>query len=378
MIRGTRLSDKDFKAQVRIEAGIGRRRIPSEIADLVSAAFVQRDLATSEHVSLAIDLAQYFQGLVKKSPGRAWLFGENTPESSLSNRQMEVALQPRVEQIRLEYFGSGSVPFNSYDRAVEWIRREAEDRKDKAPDTERWRQLNVGVQSAIEQFPNTYALEWSLSAHSISLLKPKPGDLSPHVIFGRGTSLHKLNKFSEEMAEGTGCDPAICVAHVLAGAPLLLSPITFSTEMTVGCGLKWYSATINIPVPHAVTLKMLAETFRRVREGLGLSRKKTASEWHVRLVRLVETRGGVPQHDKTAFWEDIRRQWNKAVPKGKRRYTTWMGPKMAYDRIQARLKRSRNSQMGAAHGREVRKLTSFEKKAQAMALNEARRAIKEI
>ena len=49
---------------------------------------------------------------------------------------------------------------------------------------------------------------------------------------------------------------------------------------------------------------------------------------------------------------------------------------MAYDRIQARLKRSRDSERGEAHGREVRKLTPFEKKAQAMALRWFNKEIK--
>ena len=84
---------------------------------------------------------------------------------------------------------------------------------------------------------------------------------------------------------------------------------------------------------------MLTHADRVLRKELGLANKKTMAGWHERLLRQVEKRGGVPKRGKTEFWEGIQRTWNKAVPKGGRRYETWMGPKMAYDRLQVALKK---------------------------------------
>jgi hypothetical protein len=111
-------------------------------------------------------------------------------------------------------------------------------------------------------------------------------------------------------------------------------------EFSHGCGLTRRSATINIVQPHAVTLPVLAQSFRLIRNELGLAKKKrTMAGRHERLLQLVEKRGGVPRESKTEFWEDIRRAWNKAVPKGARPYDTWRGPLMAYRRAQKEVAR---------------------------------------
>jgi len=256
---------------------------------------------------------------------------------------MEATLQPLVEEIRREFFGAVSAPFLSYEKAVEWLRSREDKPVRASPDM--WGLACNRIQRVVEQLPTTSHVEWSISPRFIPLLKPSPGELTPQVTAGRGGRLEKLRKFTLEMAQGTGCDQAQCVAHVLVGTPLLLRPIAWFTEKNNGCGLIHESATIQILAPHAVTFGMLKPEFRRIRERLGLFKKKAMKEWHLRLVNLVKKKGGIPQRGKTAFWRDIQRQWNKAVPKHGRKYTTWMGPRMAYNRIQSGLNKdaSRNA-----------------------------------
>jgi hypothetical protein len=141
------------------------------------------------------------------------------------------------------------------------------------------------------------------------------------------------------MSAGTGCDVALCVAHVLTEAPLLLRPLDWSIELSFDCGLNRRSATIKILQPHAITLPVLTQGFRSIRKALGLTKKKTMAERHQRVLHLVEKRGGVPRHGQTKFWEGVQRAWNKAVPKGEHPYKTWRGPLMAYRRIQWVLKK---------------------------------------
>src|SRR5262249_40709276 len=115
------LSDRDFKMQVRLEAGTKNRQIPQEIADSVSTVFIQRGQTAPVHVSLATHLAQHIHQVAKASRNQTQILRFSTPGSVLADRNMEATLQPLVEEIRREFFGAVSAPFLSYEKAVEWL-----------------------------------------------------------------------------------------------------------------------------------------------------------------------------------------------------------------------------------------------------------------
>ncbi len=156
------------------------------------------------------------------------------------------------------------------------------------------------------------------------------------------TPLGELEKVTRDIAESTGCTRAVTVAHVLVGTHLLVEPVRYTMAWGGGHGIHRRTATIEILNPQALTLPVLMKAYSGIRAHLGLTKKKTLSERHERLLRLVDKHGGVPRRGKTRFWEGIQKEWNRAVPQGRRCFTTWMGPKMAYDRISAVLKKRRD------------------------------------
>ena len=254
-------------------------------------------------------------------------------------------MRPVVEDLRRHYFGAPTVPFRSYDKAVEWLQQQAV--VTWKPNAQEMMRLTTDVIKAMNRFPKQYNLEFGLGTYGISFLKPKPilkskpgsppaGVVVTGVSFDKGSALEKLDKATESMSARSGCDRALCVAHVLSGAPLALRPLDWEISWS---GSGRYEVTIQILQPRAVTLPVLTKAFRVIRRQLGLAKKKTRTNGHQRLLRLVEKRGGVPNQDKAEFWEDVRRAWNKAVPKGAHAYETWNGPMMAYRRLQNTLQK---------------------------------------
>ncbi|MDR4467075.1 MAG: hypothetical protein MRJ68_02105 [Nitrospira sp.] len=337
------LSANEFKRLVRVEASVRRVDAPADLLDGISSIFVARGQTTHESIGTVIDLAQHEMarlGTAQKEVARSaradLVLGLTTPEAMVSVRQREESIRPAVEQLRRDYFRTTTAPFLSYEKAIVWLRSLAVIRQ--KPNEKQMNRLFADVREAMARFPNDYHLELSMGSHAIPLLAPKPGARQGSVVFDKGSALEKLKTVTESMSAGTGCDVPLCVAHVLTGAPLLLRPLDWSIEFSTGCGLLRRSATINILQPHAITLPVLAQAYRKLRKELGLANKKTMMEWHEQLLRLVEKHGGVPRRGKRDFWEGIQRTWNQAVPQGGRRYETWMGPKMAYDRLQRALK----------------------------------------
>lgn len=337
------LTASKFKQLVRLEAYKRDAKASLDLVDEISDIFVDRDRATSDQISLAADVAQHQSAQVmsarrkeKRTALEDLVLGLTTPEAMLSCRQREEAVRPAVEQLRRDYFGTEKVPFLSYEKAVEWLRQKSVVAQ--ALNHKQMYRLVTDVTKAMQRFPKSFHLEFSMGSHAIPLLASKPGALKGEVDFDKGSALENLKKVTEGMSNGTGCDVALCVAHVLSGAPLILRPLNWCIEFSVGCGLTRRSATINILQPHAVTLPVLAQGFRLIRKELGLTKKKPMSRRHERLFQLVEKRGGVPRRGVAEFWEDVRRAWNKAVPKGECPYESWRGPLMAYRRLQRALK----------------------------------------
>jgi hypothetical protein len=331
-----------FKQRVRHEATIGEVKVQMEVADMISDVFVSRDQTTYEHVNTAVAVAKSVAEWAKLSGKKATraaladlVLGLTTPEAVLSCRQREEAVRPAVEQLRLDYFRATTVPFLSYEKAVEWLRQQAVVRR--TLNHKQMLRLVTDVTKAMQRFPKDFDLEFNMGSHAILLLTPKSGALKGEVGFDKGSALEKLKQVTEEMSAGTGCDTALCVAHVLTGTPLLLRPLHWSIEFSHGCGINRRSARIDVLQPHAVTLPVLAQGFRSIRKELGLAKKKTMAGRHERLLRLIDKCGGVPRQSKTEFWQDVRRAWNKAVPKGEHPYETWRGPLMAYRRLQKAL-----------------------------------------
>ena len=331
-----------FKQQVRVIARLEHSEVPFDVVDGIADIFASRGQKTPNHIGLIIALAQHEvaqMGAAHKTETRErmaeWVLSLRTPEALLSCRQREEAVRSYVEQLRRDYFRSEKVPFPSYVKAVEWLRQQAV--VGRRPTPTQMVRLTRDVTQAMQRFPKSFALTFKMGHHAIPLLAPQPGVRNGaenfEVLFDKGSALEHLKTITKAMASGTGCSVPLCVAHVLAGAPLMLSPLRWRHEVTFGCGLQRRSARIDILQPHAVTLPVLAHAFRLIRKKLGLAKKKKMTGRHERLLRLVEKRGGIPREGKEEFWKDIQRGWNKAVPKGAHPYETWRGPLMAYRRI---------------------------------------------
>lgn len=157
---------------------------------------------------------------------------------------------------------------------------------------------------------------------------------------GEAPPLALLEFETREMARATGFSQVDLATYVLAGLPPLLPAgriyghslsKSFST-----CGsihrryvvVELYSAD--------VSYLDFRELFRKVRGGLGATKKKPFSGDDQRFLGLVERLGGPPPgKGKKAFWEKVRQAFKRQG--NRKHYTNWRAPKARYHSLQERL-----------------------------------------
>jgi hypothetical protein len=80
----------------------------------------------------------------------------------------------------------------------------------------------------------------------------------------------------------------------------------------------------------------LLAIYSSIRRYLGVKGSKKSTREHLDLHRMVLQMGGAPSGKGTvAFWTSAKAEWNNKHPE--RKYGTWKGVKIAYDRLHKKL-----------------------------------------
>jgi hypothetical protein len=148
-----------------------------------------------------------------------------------------------------------------------------------------------------------------------------------------------VEQAAKELDEATRLSQSAVVAYLLVG----IQPFVSSAEIRVqdftgllpaGGTFKRTQATIQVNWGE-LPAEQVKDIRREVRKVLNIQKVKRLTEEDQRLLELVKRLGGEPADRKTAFWEGVRQEWNRAV--GTQQYTAWRGPKMKYRRLQKKL-----------------------------------------
>jgi hypothetical protein len=307
--------------------------------------FVSQGRTLQHEIAPCIELAGRFQVSAPKRKGASL---KSSPGALLASEELAELVLPWVEKVRIEIFGSATVPFPSVKAAIRWVKRIA--RKYPEP--------NIDPEKVRKQGMHMRALG-ILTGEPVSVMGTRQlviywaDDNGKRLFVGEpappGSPLNVLEKTARSISRFTFFEKSSVVVYILAG----IKPVRPDADLALEYGRLDgpYAPPLSTPVqqlrkPRVAVIRLHSAevSLARLRELLGEARRRLApgsaarrplrGSQH-RLLEIMKSLGGEPAKEKTAFWERVRSEWNTQSAK-RLRYKNWRGPLMAYRRLRAR------------------------------------------
>jgi len=245
--------------------------------------FSRRRPPFEERGSIGLEsLGHLIEGLLAFSSEEEADSGEPKPAVRLASEFLIKQIDPWVEGIRQELFGSKDVPFATPEEGAAWF-RELDDSDDRKTST---------VRQIIDVSDSTGFTQGALLKYIVAGIRPVLSEPDIFVMRER---------------------------HRLPSGTSLARPF------------------ITVEIYREPTFNDLLSIYQTLKQRLETKSSRTYSAKHLELYQMVQRRGGEPQRKGTvAFWESIQKEWNEKHPD--EQYTTWKGPKVTYDRLCEKLR----------------------------------------
>lgn len=282
------------------------------------------------------------------------LQGEGTSPSSgfltsdilLNSDFLADRILPWVQLVRTELFGSADAPFSSNKDAENWIKEQAKNGVYGVGTAWNARDLREQLvhyilsASVNVAFPLERTLEYLGEDGKVHQIKIKGREFEDWEIsqlreqYDKWTSLSWLENETRIMARATGFTKPSLVQFILMGIRPVLPRYLVK-------GKAGYQATPtgDILQPFHLEIEIRArdlgfEELRRIYQTYRHTQPRKAKafkEEHREIYRLVKEKGGpVSGKGSVQFWKSVMKQWNLHSDK---RYSSWKGIKIAYERI---------------------------------------------
>jgi hypothetical protein len=323
------------------------------------------------------ELNKLVKGILTERP-------ETTPteiEPSVTAELLAEQIKPWVEDIRQKLFHSKSAPFRSVSDAKKWLdevnrridewHKRVDEWHKQADEWERrvdeWHKRNDAFhdywQVILEKYPHiTGGIEkWSLmKKQGIEVKLPTADEeqkLTELQLVVEALEVGEVGDPPEqdeqvkiyyallddkwEMCKVTGFTIESMEMCILADASPVLPPFTFGIVRethSLPSGIRLQNRFAKVDIRGELSFQDLRSLHRSIRDALGIKRLKRPTTKHLQLYKMVTQRGNVPDGEGTvAFWKSIMEEWNDLYPQKK--YKTWKGIKLAYERIIAQAER---------------------------------------
>ena len=92
----------------------------------------------------------------------------------------------------------------------------------------------------------------------------------------------------------------------------------------------------NVTIREGFDRMFLSWMYGQLRENFQVTKKKSLTGSHLELYRLVQKSGAPKGKGTVSFWKQVQSEWNQVHPEAE--YTIWKGAKIAYDRLEQRLR----------------------------------------
>lgn len=242
---------------------------------------------------------------------------------------------PEVKKIREELFRTQEAPF-SYDKAIEWLRKEAKRERDdfykKHQETqEDIQKLKDRVHDLIDKLNEIQPWDHGIGFKFITIpIKTNPlGPDTNEFITFPGTKLRKLANTIDRLSKNTRFIKFSLLIFILTGIKPMLPSCSIVKEASYGVGGKKVELKLFRPFNQREFIKL----FKPIEEFM--FRKKKLKGKGIKVCKFIEKIGPIPSKNKMGFWKEALKQWNKTYPKEK--YAGESSLRMAYSRVKKRI-----------------------------------------
>lgn len=246
-------------------------------------------------------------------------------------------ISSEIKEIREELFKTQETPFDDYDKAVGWIRKEAKKERDdfykKHHETqEDIQKLEDRVHNLIDKLNEIQPWDHGIGLKFITIpIKTNPlGPDTDEFITFPGTKLRKLANTIDRLSKTTRFSKFSLLIFILTGIKPMLPSCSIVKEASYGAGGKKVELKLFRPFNQREFIKL----FKYI-ENFMSNKKKKLNEKSLSVHEFIEKIGPVPSRNKMRFWKEALKQWNKTYPKGK--YKGESSLRMAYTRTKKKV-----------------------------------------
>lgn len=266
---------------------------------------------------------------------------ELTPQDIITSDFLLDKIDPWVEQVRKNLFGSSELPFD-WDGAINWIEKEV-----KKPIKNKDDIKTDKVKELREQLRKELAKRYIyLSERRYLLPYIKKDSEWVQNVAAIGPRLFLLEYETRKMEEATGFNQASLVMYVLSGITPLLSRYRISTSFHAHTILNkeqilWKEVELKFR-SRDLKFEELLGIYNQIKKSLTIKREISLKEKSVRINKLVKELGlpprGIRGERNKKYWEKTKDLWNDRYPN--EQYNDWRAIAQQYDRITIFLERT--------------------------------------
>jgi len=250
-------------------------------------------------------------------------------------------VSPIVENVRLDIFGISAPPFNDLDEAGEWVYRES-----KRPVPEEHQQQFEKFQEFLDNYQKArFKGElWScglgivFQQKTISFPGVKRKDMVETVLVRNSKSLLTLANAVKQILSIVDFDEYAITAHILTGIKPRLP--RYRIDMDNRCGSILEDPFLKVQLVLKIntfdlTFNELRYLYSQHRKLLSSTSRKRFLSKQLKVFRMVQEVGGVPETGVTQFWKQLLSKWNAENPNEP--YKTWEAVFKAYTGINKKM-----------------------------------------
>lgn len=247
-----------------------------------------------------------------------------TPNTLLTSEILAWILSRRAKNIRAKIFGSEEKPFESYDKALEWILSQSEE-------IEKREGKKLGKQGI---FSSSLTLFLSLP---FDLREPERGYY--RIRFKEGSKIYEFVKEINKAVRVTRLEKVSLISYILLDAKPFLLPYEITSEIsawnTPAEGGGFYSLRkekVTVDIYSDLTFGEWKQIYGHIKKLFGNKKGRVLEQRHLELYHMVENKGFPPvRRGVTAFWKGVLAEWNESHKESQ--YSSWKEIQRAYDRM---------------------------------------------
>jgi hypothetical protein len=262
----------------------------------------------------------------------------------ITNDMIIDLIEPLVTQVRLDIFNSPNATFENLVDAGEWLYAESakpipKDKKEKANKFQEFVDLYHSSILKNELWSCGSTFVYTNETITFPGIKEENAGWTEAVAVGWSENLKRLYTGIHKILNITDFPEYAITAHILTGIKPIQPKYSIKTPFYYSAITRenWYKRNQVVITINAadLTFEDLKKIYKKYRKRLNFTRKKSITSKQVRIIRMINQAGDVPDFGVTAFWREMFDKWNSEYPD--EAYKNWEGIYRAYNRLKDKM-----------------------------------------